>query len=341
MEEAPIEDNKGETIEINYFEPITIEQDKKTYILNIDVNEDTLTLSIKDKDYLFLDNYSRSMNLKEIKELNKVFNSLNSFNEFYEYLKVLSNENKISIKNINNDSISMIFHIEHQLNLQDAEIVLNQTKIDIKLNLKEIYNELINIKDKIKEIDKIKEENINLNNENNDLKRKIDDNKNLINQVKNENKDLRKKIEELKKEIDNLKINLIVEQFENLISKIINKEFFGKYKLKEFENISQKLLVNNLSLLDYLNNYYSNFEKIHSKQLDDKKKNKYAEIKGKLYNLSDKIFSKFNNKIKQFRNNYKILKEDVSNKEIINYLRKYNNDEQKTYEALINRYINK
>lgn len=338
MEEAPIADNKGETIEINYFEPITIEQEKKTYILNIDVKEDTLTLSIKDKDYLFLDNYSRSKNLKEIKELNKVFNSLNSFNDFYEYLKVLSKENKINIKNINNDSISMIFHIEGQLNLQDVGVVLNQTKIDIKLNLKEIYNELKYIKDKIKEIDKIKEENINLNNKNNDLKRKNDDNTNL--KVKNENKDLRKKIEELKKEIDNLKINLIVEQFENLISKIINKEVYGEYKLKEFENISQKLLVNNLSPLDYSNNYYSNFEKIHLKQFDDKKWDKYCEKEIKLYNLVEEIVFKFD-KIKQFRNNYKLLKEDVTDEEIKNYLKKYNNDEQKTYKALMNRFINK
>ena len=235
----------------------------------------------------------------------------------------------------------MIFLIENQLNLQDTEIVLNQTKIDIKLNLKEIYNELINIKDKIKEIDKIKEENINLNNENNDLKRKIDDNTNLINQVKNENKDLRKKIKELKKEIDNLKINLIVEQFENLISKIINKEFFGKYKFKEFEKISQKLLVNNLSSLDYTNNYYSKFQKIHLEQLDDKKKSKYLEIKVDLYNLAYKIESEFTKKINQFRKNYKIVEEDVANEEIINYLRKYNNDEQKTYETLMKRYINK
>ena len=336
MEEVPIENSKGETIEINYFEPITIEQDKKTYILNIDVNEDILTLSIKDKDYFLLDNYSRNMNLKEIKELNKVFNSLNSLNDFYVYLKVLSNEDKISIKNINNDSISMIFHIENQLNLQDVEIVLNQTQIDIKLHLKEIYNELINIKDKIKEIDKIKEENINLNNENNDLKRKIDDNINLINQVKNENKDLRKKIEELKKEIDNLKVNLIVEQFENLISKIINKEVYGEYKLKALEKISQKLITNNVSSLEYLNIYFTNFEKSELNQIDNEKKEIYLEKKENLYNFAYEIDFKFNNKIEKFRKKFMILKEYVTDEEIKKYLRKNNNNELKAYEELLN-----
>ena len=44
MEDVQMEQNKEETANIKYFEPIKIKQDKKAYILNIEVNEDTITL---------------------------------------------------------------------------------------------------------------------------------------------------------------------------------------------------------------------------------------------------------------------------------------------------------
>ena len=172
MEDVQMEQNKEETDNITYFEPIKIKQDKKTYILNIEVNEETITLSIKEQ--LSLANYSRNMNYKEIKNLNKIFNSFNSCDNFYEYLKELSNNDKISIEN-NINNISIFFYIEDQLKEQKVEIVLYKTKIDTNLYLKEIYNELLNLKEKIKEIDYLKEENINLKKENQNLKIKIDE----------------------------------------------------------------------------------------------------------------------------------------------------------------------
>ena len=135
MEVVEIEPNKGETVDIKYFEPIIIKQNKKTYILNIEVNEETITLSINEQMPFM--NYSRNMNFKEIKNLNKIFDSFNSFDDFYEYLKELANNNEINIENINNN-ISMFFFIEDQLDKQKDEIVLYQTKIDLNLNFKEI-----------------------------------------------------------------------------------------------------------------------------------------------------------------------------------------------------------
>ena len=135
MEDVQMEQNKEETANIKYFEPIKIKKKKKAYILNIEVNEDTITLSIKGQ--LSLANYSKNMNLKEIKNLNKIFNAFNSCDNFYEYLKELSNNDKINIEN-NNNNISIFFYIEDQLKEQKVEIVLYQTKIDTNLCLNEI-----------------------------------------------------------------------------------------------------------------------------------------------------------------------------------------------------------
>ena len=309
MEVVEIEPNKGETVEIKAFEPIIIKQNKKTYILNIEVNEETITLSINEQ--LPFMNYSRNMNFKEIKNLNRIFNS---FDDFYEYLKELANNNEINIENINNN-ISMFFFIEDQLNKQKVEIVLYKTKLDLNLNFKEIYNELLNLKDKIKEIDNLKEENSKLKQENQNLKVKIDENTKNINQIKNENKDLRMKIEEQKKEINDIKNNIIIDKYENIISKIIKKNDFSDYNLIELEKIIKTLMpkTNMDTTLNILSHYCFNYQKYHLNQSENEKILKYNEITIKLYYFVDTIEKKLW-KIEKFRKNYKILENEQMKK---------------------------
>ena len=158
MEEVSLITDKGETAEIRNFEPIKIEQNEINYILNIEADEDKITFSINDKEQFPSINYNRTMSLKSIKELNNIFNVLNSFNDFYDYLKSLSNNHKLSIIK-DNDKITIIFYVEVLLKQQKIEIDLYQTKNDINLNIKEIYQELSNIKNKIKEIGILKNEN--------------------------------------------------------------------------------------------------------------------------------------------------------------------------------------
>ena len=197
MEEVPILEEKGETIEIINFDPIKIEQNEIIYILNMEAKEDKITFSINDKEQLPSVNYIRTMTLKEIKELNNVFNVLSSFNEFYDYLKSLSNNHKLNIKKDNN-KITIIFYVEVLLKHQKIEINLNKAKNDINLNIKEIYQELFNIKNKIKEIDTLK-------NENNNLKIKIEEISNEMDIIKNENIKLNNEIDTLK--VNNNKLN--------------------------------------------------------------------------------------------------------------------------------------
>ena len=213
MEEVPILEEKGETIEIIKLEPIKIEQNEINYLLNIETNEDKITFSINDKEQLPSINYIRTMTLKEIKELNNVFLSLTSFNEFYDYIKSLSNNHKLSLKKDNN-KITIIFYVEVLLKQQKIEIDLYQTKNDINLNIKEIYQELFNIKNKIKEIDTLKKEN-------NNLKIKLNEFNNEIITIKNEKQKLNNEIDFLKK--NNKQLN----------SEINNmKEEYNKMKLK-------------------------------------------------------------------------------------------------------------
>ena len=109
------------------------------------------------------------MSLKQIKELNNIFNILSSFSDFYDYLKSLSNNHTLSFIKDNN-KITIIFYVEVLLKQEKIKIDLYPTKKEINLSIEEIYQELLNIKNKIKEIDNLKNENTKLNNEINTLK---------------------------------------------------------------------------------------------------------------------------------------------------------------------------
>ena len=235
MEEVSILPEKGETFDAPNFEPIKIQQNEINYILNIEINEDKITFSINDKEQFPSINYVRKISLKEIKELNKVFYVINSFNDFYDYLKSLSNNNKLNIKKTQ-DKITLIFYVEVLLKQEIIEIDLYSTKKDINLSVEEIYQELLNMKNKIKEIDNLNIDNNNLKNDNNNLTIKINDIINEMNIIKNENKTLNNEINTLK--LNNNKIN---NEISNL--KIENNEIKLKIEEqnKELNILKQKL----------------------------------------------------------------------------------------------------
>ena len=216
MEEVPILEEKGETIEIINFDPIKIEQNEIIYILNMEAKEDKITFSINDKEQLPSVNYIRTMTLKEIKELN-------------------------------NNIITIIFYVEVLLKHQKIEIDLNRAKNDINLNIKEIYQELFNLKNKMIEIDTLK-------NENNNLKIKIEEISNEMDIIKNENIKLNNEIDTLKVnnkqlniEINNLKVEnnqmkLKIEEHNKEINYL--KENIDKYINKsEIMKIDEKSMI--------------------------------------------------------------------------------------------------
>ena len=211
MDEYKINLDKGETVEFVKFDVIQIKQNEFKYDLNIETKENTIHFTIKDKNQLPSINYKRSMSFNEIKELNVQFYALNSFKDFYDYLKSLSNNNKLNIKKSNN-KISIILNLVVLLKQQSIEIDLFPDKIDLEINIKEIWEELIKIKEKINKIDNLKNEKKEKEKDNkiNDLTNKIEELKKEINNLKNGSYEeeiniLKNDKNELKKEINNLK----------------------------------------------------------------------------------------------------------------------------------------
>ena len=212
-------------------DPIKIEYNNNNYFLNIGINNDIINFSINDKQQLLSINYIKKMSFKEIKDLNKGFSLLNSINDFYDYLKILSENKKINIKKDEN-KISIILFIEVLLKKEIIEINLYPGKIDLDLNIKNICKEIIYIKEKINDIDILK-------NENKELKEKQNKEINKLKEKENEINELKEKIEKQNKEINNLKeklneINKLNEKIENQ-----NKEI-NKLKEKEINELKQK-----------------------------------------------------------------------------------------------------
>ena len=197
MENCIIEGNELETPEKIKFESIQIEQNELIYDLSIEVKDNIMIFSINDKSKLPYTNYSKKMNFSELINLNKVFDRLHSFRDFYNYLKSLSDKKLINIKKYN-DKISIIFYVEVLLEKYKIEIELFPNKKELVLDIKEIYQELCNIKGTL---DILKKDNENLKEDNKKLNGEIDI-------LKNENKELRNKIEQQNKDINEFKYDI-------------------------------------------------------------------------------------------------------------------------------------
>ena len=222
MDEHKIILSKKETEGLIDFNPIQICINEIKYSLNIKTKEDNITFSINDKEQFPSINYIRSMKFNEIKELNKVFSLLNSFNDFYDFLKTLSETNKLNVKK-SNDKMSLIFYVEVLLKKNEIEIDLFPEKKDLELNIKEIYQELINMKG---EINFLKKENQKLNND--------------IDFLKKENKELRDKINEQNKKSLNLNEDMPYIDMTDLIKEDERSMLFNEIENKMNKKI-QKL----------------------------------------------------------------------------------------------------
>ena len=189
-------------------ELIKINKENNKYLLVIKSNSEIMTLTITDNEKVGGLSYSKKLNLKEIKELHTAFLGLNSCKEFSEFLKNLSELKKLSITEKEN-KLSINFEVEHLLKKKNIEIILEQEKINFELTIRELC----------KEINLIKEE----------MKNKNDENKKL----ESENKELKKDIENLKNE--NIKLKEEMEKIKNILDPI-NKKFLYKKSVIMKEN---------------------------------------------------------------------------------------------------------
>ena len=290
-------------------DPIKIEQDNINYCLNIGINEDIIRFSLLNKENLLSVNYFKTMSFQEIKDLNKIFLGLSSFNDFYEYLQTLSVNKKLNIEK-SEEKLSLILLAEYLSKPEIIKINLSRAKIDLDLNIKNICEELLSMKEKIKDIEILKSENKSLkekqDREIDCLKEKIKENEIAINGLK-------EKVEKQNKEMSTLNEKLN----ENVINGL--KEKFEKQS-EEINNLKAKSNENDINeLKEKIGNQNKEINTLKESLNEKQNKNEVNELKEKVDKQNKEINTlKENLKGKENKNEVNLLKKNIEhqNKEI-------------------------
>ena len=200
----------------------------------------------------------------------------------------------------------------------------------------------------------------------NNIKNEFDEN------TKNIDKNIEKQISDIKKlklkmitdkdELKNYesKNDFIFQSFEILLAEIMKKGDIDETNSEKLKNISEKLIINDISPYEYTTKYFSETYKYLDKknELNEERVKKLSQINKKVTDYidkfehelikknkkgkKDKIIPKTpDNKIEKFRNKYGLRKEDADDKKIKEQLKLYKHDEIRAYQALMNRIVNK
>lgn len=319
--------------------------------------------------------YQNNNNISKEPDLYAMINELRNKYEILEQKQKdneeLSKKNMINLLNLNTSLLGLKKIVQRLNNEYIKEIKdLNKIILDMaglkendKLNIIEInniknqYNEMSKeltksfdiIKKEINEI-KIKIVNNNsLNFNKNIIKDKNENNKNNeININKNKNEELN---------IDQKEQKTVFDKFQNLLAMIIEKNEIDEKILEELKILSEKLIINNISPLEYATEYFSDAYKYFvGEKSNYKDVEKVIIINRKIFDVLEKIEpelkKKINNekkpekknvdrRVEKFRINYKMKDEDATDKEIFDLLNVHRNNEQKVYEILITNIVNK
>ena len=283
----------------------------------------------------------------------------------------LSKKNMTNILNLNTSLIGLKKIVQKMKNEYIKQIEdLNKIVHDIigqnekdKINIIEInsiknqYNEMT--KELTKSFDSLKKEikeikikiaiNNNFNINKSIFKDKNENNKNNdININKNKNGELN---------IDKKEQKTVFDKFQNLLAMIIEKNEIDNKILEELKEVSEKLIINNISPLEYATEYFSDTYKYFVREkLNQKDVEKVLIINRKIFDVLEKIEpelkEKINNekkpekkivdrRVEKFRINKQIKDEDATDKEILDLLNVHRNNEQKVYEILIENILKK
>ena len=253
MEENQISNDQEKKIETISFNPIKIEFNSVKYELNIEAKENMITFTIDDKDILTTIKYTRTMDFKEIRDLSNVFYELNSPNEFYGYIRSLSDNKQLILKK-DKDKISIILILEVSSTKQIINIDLFPVKKNENIIKNDIWEKLLEIKEKNKEIEIIKKESKALREDISTLKKENIEFKNLISLLMKENKELKKELIDLKnQEQEKIKERDFSECLDEEIKekKIMKRQQDEKLYVKAFDskNDEDGYLINNKQIV--------------------------------------------------------------------------------------------
>ena len=231
-------------------ETIIIEQEEKKYILNIIKEEENIILNILEKDIFPNIKYIKKISLKEIKELHKMFSSFNSCNEFSDFIKSAFENKKINIKKEDKKLILNI-SVEYLFKNQIIEIPLLEQNINLIDFSKEICQEILLLKERIKILEdnkndnKLKKEITDLKEENKQLKNEIlcfkEELKSIVEKQNNENKNLKEEIKNLNDKIKNIEEKKEIKDKININSVIMKNEEFDMIKNAIESRINKKV----------------------------------------------------------------------------------------------------
>ena len=151
----PICPKESKTFEIN--------QDEKIYKLNIEIENQNIliNLSVLSKEY------EKILSFEQLKLFHKAFSMLKDCNEFLEYIKVLIENNKLSIKKEIGNQISIEIIVEYLYKQNTIKIDLKPKFLNIEFNAKDMFKQLSVVNQKLNKIEnnysELKEENTKLN----------------------------------------------------------------------------------------------------------------------------------------------------------------------------------
>jgi len=246
-------------------EPILIEQENKKYFLNIEIIENSISFRVNEEGVFPNEYFSRNLSLKDIQELHKSFYGLNSCQEFLEYIKELAVKDELIIKR-NENNLSINFEVLYLLKTSNIEIFLCLEKVEINDTIKEICNEINQMREKVKkleeniekkiedenkdqnnklieEIKNLKEENIKLVEDIKALKvevngiKQIKDELKIINELKNENSIFKEENKYLREELE--KLMKIVSPLNYKMRNMYNRS--SLFDINEFEMVKLEI----------------------------------------------------------------------------------------------------
>lgn len=303
-----------------------------------------------------MDNKENNINQIQQQDIYSMFNKLR---EKYEILEKKQKENEEKIERNKNNILLFnknlkTFKNSYQDFKKECEKEINDLKeIFYKQNKANKSEKMDNIN--IEQINKIKNE---MSEKNNILEKKFEELKISLNEMK-----LKLVNNELLK-IDEKEENTVFEKFENLLGKIIEQNEINMTNLVKLREVTEKLNENNINVNERVNNYFSELYKyeknndnlnkigaIHA-QLQEKINDINIELmKNNKININNskntdkkndkKSDKKSDKKIDQFRTKYNITEEYATDEDIKKYLKHYNNDEQKVYSKIMNKFASK
>ena len=228
---------------LNNNEPIIIMQNNVKYNLNIESQNNKITFSIYNNEQFPNFYYTKKISLKELKDSIKGNDEFMDKNfDIYNCFKKLSNDSKLNIKKDKNIILLIISSVDLNGHEVSGVIQLSPRKNDINMTINDIYIELKYLKEKIKDIDSLKNENKILKGKIEAQDKEIKYLKNKINNISNKSVIIKEDESEMITSEIEKKTNKKIKEIKKLYQATIdggNSEIFHK----KCDNIANTLIL--------------------------------------------------------------------------------------------------